>query len=53
VALVELQQAIGELDRVLDVAFGERGIEGEFEQLCILWVRAQASRMTVACRPAR
>ena len=41
VGLVERQDAVGELDGLVDVAIGERGDEGAIEQLVVLRIGAQ------------
>ena len=41
VGLVDRQDAIGELDRLVDVAIGERGDEGAVEQFVVLRIGAQ------------
>ena len=41
VGLVERQDAVGELDRLVDVAFRERGDEGAVEQFVVLRIGAQ------------
>ena len=48
VGFVQGQDAVGELDRLIDVAVGERGDEGAIQKLVVL--RIGAKRRTIKCR---
>ena len=48
IGLVDRENPVGELDRLVDIAFGDRGDEGTVEQLVVLRVGAQ--RRTVKRR---
>jgi hypothetical protein len=41
IGLVHRQDAVGELDRLVDVAIGQRGDEGAVEQLVVLRIGAE------------